>query len=85
MSTKTIKTRIQHKHDTEENWNKATFTSLVGEFYIYDPDATHKLPRVKVGDGQKAVKDLPFTTPITAGTADPSASVSGDFYFKYSD
>ena len=56
--SKTIKTRIQNKHDTAENWLKATFTSLPGEFYIYDD---YDPPKLKIGDGVHAVKDLPFS------------------------
>lgn len=39
MSDKKSKTRIIHKHDTEENWNKAVnFIPQNGEIIIYDPD-----------------------------------------------
>lgn len=56
-----FKTRIQHKHDTAENWAKATtFSPLNGEIIIYDPDATHSYPRVKIGDGKTNVNTLPF-------------------------
>ena len=35
-----INGRFKHKHDTEENWNKATnFAPLAGETIVYDPDA----------------------------------------------
>lgn len=56
------KLRIKLKHDTEENWRKATtFKPLEGELIIYDVDNTHFAPRFKVGDGVKVVGDLPFT------------------------
>lgn len=56
------KLRIKLKHDTEENWLKATtFKPLEGELIIYDVDSKHSAPRFKVGDGVKVVGDLPFT------------------------
>lgn len=61
MTTKNIKSRIQHKHDTEANWLKATnFIPLIGELIIYDPDTTHSESRFKIGDGATLVNDLPF-------------------------
>ena len=61
MATKTIKTRIIHKHATESNWKKATnFVPLLGEFIIYDPDETCFGARFKIGDGVSNVNDLPF-------------------------
>lgn len=54
-------TRIQHKHDTEENWLKATnFIPLVGEIIVYDADETYNFARIKIGDGITKVNDLPF-------------------------
>ncbi len=68
----TIKTRIQLKSDTEANWNKAApkegsngFVPLAGELIVYNADATHPFSRLKVGDGQTNVVDLPF---IDSGT-----------------
>lgn len=86
---KSLKTRIQHKHDTETNWKSAVnFVPLAGEIIIYDADAMNEKPRVKIGDGVTKVNDLGFTVSgdntIIAGTADPSAETAGQFYFKYS-
>ena len=54
-------TRIRHKHDTEENWAKATsFIPLLGELIVYDPDASLSYCRVKMGDGINVVSALPF-------------------------
>ena len=71
-STKTLKTRIQLKSDTEANWNKAGpkdgsngFVPLLGELIVYNADTTHPFSRLKVGDGSTNVVDLPF---IDAGT-----------------
>ena len=61
MAEKNIKTRIIHKHDTEENWNKATnFIPRQGEIIVYDVDATHTYERLKIGDGVTNVNSLPF-------------------------
>lgn len=61
-----IKARVTHKHDTEANWNKAiNFIPLKGELIIYDSDATHSCPRVKVGDGAETVINLPFITDLS--------------------
>ena len=57
----TIKTRIQLKNDTEENWNKAiNFKPKKGEVIIYSTDGTHPFSRLKVGDGNTTVVNLPF-------------------------
>lgn len=71
-SNNTIKTRVQLKSDTEANWNKAGpkegsngFVPLSGELIVYTADATHPFSRLKVGDGETNVVDLPF---IDAGT-----------------
>ena len=49
---KNIKSRIQHKHDTEANWQKAeNFVPLIGEIIVYDPDTINENSRIKIGDG----------------------------------
>ncbi len=68
---KQINTRIQHKHDIEANWLKATnFVPLQGELIIYDEcyfdsDGNKVVVadsvRFKIGDGVTLVNDLPFT------------------------
>lgn len=72
QSTKTMKTRIQLKSDTETNWNKAGptensngFVPLLGEIIVYTPDDSHRFSRLKVGDGSTNVVSLPF---LDAGT-----------------
>ena len=61
MATKTFKGRIQNKHDTEVNWSAATnFRPLAGELIIYDEDDTHSTPRLKIGNGNTLVNNLPF-------------------------
>jgi hypothetical protein len=61
MKEQFLKTRISHKIDIEENWNKATnFIPLKGEIIIYDVDANNENRRIKIGDGVKNVIDLDF-------------------------
>ena len=63
-----IKTRIQLKNDTEENWNKAkNFIPKRGELIIYNAetgnvDEARRFPRFKIGDGETTIVNLPFTT-----------------------
>lgn len=63
---KYVNTRIQHKYDTKDNWANATFVPLAGELIIFAPDGdtpsatTATYPRFKVGDGNKAIGDLPL-------------------------
>lgn len=60
---KTMKARVQHKHDVEANWLKATnFTPLASEIIIYDPDENYDYPRIKIGDGKTNINALPFVT-----------------------
>lgn len=74
MGDKTIKTRIQLKYDTEENWKKSvleadggtktttgsSFIPKKGEVILYSTDGTHPFSRLKVGDGITNVVQLPF-------------------------
>ena len=61
MANNTVKTRIQLKNDTEQNWERAkNFVPLRGEVIIYLADDTHPFSRLKVGDGTTNVIDLPF-------------------------
>ena len=63
MAEKKINARIIHKHDTEENWNKATtFIPQKGEIIVYDIDSNHNYERIKIGDGEHTPNDLPFVT-----------------------
>ena len=56
MSEKKIKARLQQKHDTSANWALATnFKPKAGELIIYDD-----LKKMKVGDGETLVNNLPF-------------------------
>lgn len=66
MATNTIKTRIQLKNDTEAHWDLATnFVPKQGEVIIYSADDTHPFSRLKVGDGETTVINLPFIDSAT--------------------
>ena len=53
--------RVQHKHETEENWKKAiNFIPLMAEIIVYETDSTHTQARLKIGDGKTKVNNLPF-------------------------
>ena len=67
MIEKEIKSRIIHKHDTEENWLKAVnFIPKKGELIIYDIDTSHDYERFKIGDGITLVSALPFAMNLEA-------------------
>lgn len=85
MAVNTIKTRIQLKNDTEENWNKAiNFVPLKGEVIIYSADDAHPFCRLKVGNGITTVSNLPF---IYSNTLDKeliigtTAQLNGDISY----
>ena len=68
---KTMKARIQHKHDIEANWLKATnFVPLASEIIVYDPDENYDYPRIKIGDGEININSLPFVTKDYAKISD---------------
>lgn len=59
---KNMNTRIQHKHDTEANWNKAlNFVPKSGEIIIYDIDENYKYSRFKIGDGVRTINNIEFS------------------------
>ena len=61
MATTEFKTRIIHKNDIEENWNRATtFIPMKGEIIVYNVDENYDYERIKVGDGLTTVINLPF-------------------------
>lgn len=67
--SKTLKTRIINKHDTQANWNQATsFQPLAGELIIYDMNVAHPAQRIKLGDGNQTVGSLPFLIEVAADT-----------------
>lgn len=65
---KIYKGRISQKHDTSENWEKATnFIPLRGEIIIYDD-----LNKIKIGNGVTKVNDLEF---IKTDSSNPVATI----------
>ena len=61
MAEKKLIGRIVQKHDVESNWQKATnFAPMEAELIIYDKDENNACSRVKIGDGETNVNDLPF-------------------------
>lgn len=70
------------KHDIEANWiiaGNATnpFVPKPGELIIYDVDDSHDSPRIKIGDGDNNVNELPFFVDETK--ADKSELVQSDW------
>ena len=64
MANKEIKTRIQNKNDTSENWAKAvSFIPLKGEIIVYTD-----LRKIKIGDGVTKVGALEFANSKDAET-----------------
>ena len=56
-----MRARVSQLHMTEAEWAKLpTVRPLAGEFIIYDPDKKHSYARLKIGDGETLLKDLPF-------------------------
>ena len=71
MSEKIFNTRIQHKHDIEANWLKATnFVPKAGELIVYDPDENFNYARTKMGDGTTNVNNLSFMNDVFWAVAD---------------
>lgn len=71
---KTMKGKIVFKHETEANWAQSNYVPDNGEMVIYDIDSSHNYKRVKYGDGETKVKDLPFG----GATFDDSVKIKGD-------
>lgn len=56
-----MKARVSHLHKTETEWLKLSdWKPEAGELVIYDPDEYYNYARLKVGDGKRTLKDLPF-------------------------
>lgn len=67
---KNMNTRIQHKHDTEANWNKAiNFIPKIGEIIVYDIDENYNYSRFKIGDGVRTINNLEFSQADLTGYA----------------
>jgi hypothetical protein len=76
MAEKTVKTRIQLKHDLSSNWEKAiAFTPLIGEVIFYTD-----LNKIKIGDGKSLVSDLPFIKVTKTDIVDFNHSHDDSYY-----
>lgn len=63
MAEKNLKARIVLKHDTAENWAKASgFVPLLSELIVYEYN--DRPYRLKIGNGVDVVGDLPFLDEI---------------------
>ena len=60
MTTKTLKTKIINKHDTETNWAKSSYIPNKAEIIVFDADETYNYERFKIGDGVHNVNELNF-------------------------
>lgn len=75
-----LNARIMQKHDTQENWDKAVnFIPKAGEIIVYDADDTYSFARVKVGDGENSVGDLPFMNDYVSITNAEIDEIVGQF------
>lgn len=74
MAEKTLKTRIQNRHAPESYWtSNSMFVPRAGETIIYDVDSTNTHPRMKVGDGETTIANLPFIDGTNLGETSRTA------------
>ena len=79
MSSRIINSRIQNKHDIEQNWNEAiNFIPKQGEIIIYDIDDNYSYERLKIGDGIQTVNNLKFLPTKTSQLENDSDFISQD-------
>jgi hypothetical protein len=72
---KKIKARVVFKHEKAEDWEQSSYVPELGEKVLYDPDDYHAYTRVKYGDGEKRVADLPFSfDAVDYNENDPTSS-----------
>ncbi len=78
---KQFNTRIQHKIDTYENWNKAeNFIPLEGELIIYTTNESGaNETKIKIGDGKTLVKDLKFAAGGSASEEADTNAIQSDW------
>lgn len=75
MNVKQLRARVQHKHKTEAEWYLDVYVSagstelrgdpfipLSGELIVFDKDVTYDYDRIKFGDGETNVMELPFAS-----------------------
>ena len=87
----TLKSRVQHKRDTSQNWTTANPVLLEGEIIIVDTQNGEK--RTKTGDGAKRYTELPFDdeavrnlvnskTSIVMQAEQPASQHEGDLWYQ---
>lgn len=82
MLTKTLKTRIVHKHATEAEWSSSSLVPMQGELIIYGADNNHTCGRFKIGDGVHTVTELPFTTDAIEEAIELKMNASNKYVIK---
>ncbi len=61
MDRRVLKGQVTHSHAPESTWIRAlNFVPAKGELIVYEPDSRHKESRIKMGDGETLLNDLPF-------------------------
>lgn len=55
-----MKARVINLAKTEAEWSKLKFIPLAGELVVYAPDDKHEYSRIKLGDGERYLHELPF-------------------------
>lgn len=57
-----LNARLIQLHDTEANWDRVSdkFIPNKSEAVLFDPDKNHPYVRIKYGNGETPLKDLPF-------------------------
>ena len=70
-----LKAKVMHKHETEEDWEKSNYVPRESELVVYDEDNNHNYKRFKIGDGDKKVKDLPFSTGLALEDGEGKESI----------
>ena len=84
MNEKILSTRIIHKHDIEANWNDSSFIPKLGEIIVYDIDENYTYERVKIGDGQTDINNLPFVGDDMKDTVDELyKKISSDLTLRF--
>ncbi len=63
-----MKARVSNLIKTEAEWLTLDFKPLPGELVIYAPDNNFKYARIKIGDGDHSLKELPFVIESIAET-----------------
>ena len=56
-----MKARVSQLHKTEAEWLRwANWKPEAGELIVYKPDKNYSYARIKVGDGERTLRELDF-------------------------